>query len=105
MRVPLFRWQHRLHRWTSDALLLRSHGPARRDSEDAPTHRGARPPSGGCLDARPHAPLAGVPPLAQAARNRVSVLVEFAGDPPVLVTQFALCNIRQLLLAHVSAVR
>jgi hypothetical protein len=55
--------------------------------------------------ARPHAPLAGVPPLAQAARNRVSVLVEFAGDPPVLVTQFALCNIRQLLLAHVSAVR
>ncbi len=53
MRVPLFRWQHRLHRWTSDALLLRSHGPARRDS-DAPTHRGARPPSGGCLDARPH---------------------------------------------------
>jgi hypothetical protein len=28
-----------------------------------------------------------VPPLAQAARNRVSVLVEVAGDPPVLVTQ------------------
>ena len=22
MRVPLFRWQHRLHRWTSHALLL-----------------------------------------------------------------------------------
>ena len=22
MRVPLFRWQHRLHRWTSRALLL-----------------------------------------------------------------------------------
>ena len=38
MRVPLFRWQHRLHRWTSHALLLRRHGPARRDS-DAPTHR------------------------------------------------------------------
>jgi hypothetical protein len=43
--------------------------------------------------------------VAQAARNRVSVLVEFAGDPPVLVTQFALCDIGQLLLAHVSAVR
>jgi micrococcal nuclease len=24
MRVPLFRWQHRLHRWTSHALLLAS---------------------------------------------------------------------------------
>ena len=47
MRVPLFRCQHRLHRWTSHALLLRRHGPARRDS-DAPTHRGARPPSDGC---------------------------------------------------------
>jgi ABC-type iron transport system FetAB permease component len=31
MRVPLFRWQHRLHRWTSHALLLPRHGPARRD--------------------------------------------------------------------------
>ena len=61
MRVPLFRWQHRLHRWTSHALLLSRHGPARRDS-DAPTHRGARPPSGGC-PRRPPAPLAGVPPL------------------------------------------
>ena len=50
------------------------------------------------------APLAGVPPLARAARNRVSILVEFAGDPPVLVTQFAMWNIGQLLLAHVSAV-
>jgi hypothetical protein len=40
----------------------------------------------------------------QAARNRASVLVEFAGDPPVLVTQFALWNIGQLLLAHVSVV-
>jgi len=56
------------------------------------------------LPRRAPAPLAGVPPLAQAARNRVSVLVEFAGDPPVLVTQFALWNIGQLLLAHVSAV-
>ena len=56
------------------------------------------------LPRRPPAPLAGVPPLAQAARNRVSVLVEFAGDAPVLVTQFALWNIGQLLLAHVSAV-
>jgi hypothetical protein len=55
------------------------------------------------LDARP--PLAGVPPLAQAARNRVSVLVEVAGDPPVPVTQIALCDIGQLLLAHASAVR
>ena len=61
MRVPLFRRQHRLHRWTSHALLLRRRGPARRDS-DAPTHRGARPPSGGC-PRRPPAPLAGVPPL------------------------------------------
>ena len=56
------------------------------------------------LPRRPPAPLGGVPPLAQAARNRVSVLVEFAGDPPVLVTQFALWNIGQLLLAHVSVV-
>jgi hypothetical protein len=102
MRVPLFRWQHRLHRWTSDALLLRSHGPARRDS-DAPAHRGARPPSGGCLDARPHRWRA-CRRWPQAARNRASVLVEFAGDPPVLVTQFALWNIGQLLLAHVSVV-
>ena len=39
-------------------------------------------------------------PLAQAARNRVSVLVEVAGDAPVLVTQIALCDIGQLLLAH-----
>jgi len=39
--VPLFRWQHRLHRWTSHALLIRRHGPARRDC-DAPTHRATR---------------------------------------------------------------
>jgi hypothetical protein len=56
------------------------------------------------LDARPHR-SAGVPPLAQAARNRVSVLVEVAGDPSVLVTQIALCDMGQLLLAHASAVR
>ena len=36
-------------------------GPARRDS-DAPTHRGARPPSGRCPRRRP-APLAGAPSL------------------------------------------
>jgi hypothetical protein len=30
---------------------------------------------------------------------------QVAGDPPVLVTQIALCDIGQLLLAHASAVR
>jgi hypothetical protein len=54
------------------------------------------------LSSTPARTAGGVPPLAQAARNRVSVLVEVAGDPPVLVTQIALCDIGQLLPAHAS---
>jgi hypothetical protein len=61
-----------------------------------------RPLSGGC-PRRPPAPLAGVPPLPQTARVRVSVLVEVAGDPPRPRIQIALCYIGQLLLAHAAA--
>jgi hypothetical protein len=40
-----------------------------------------------------------------SARDHVSNLVEVAGDPSVLVTQIALCDTGQMLLAHASAVR